>query len=145
MSQTYHLRLKRSPGLLAVTVFLHGFGVLASFWSLEPVAAMGFSVLFIGNLLWLWRRNLRPAVQTVNMVIFRETEWLLQQDGREVPVQVCGSTVVWPWLVRLVFRYEENNRKGSLLIPRDAMSDTDYRHLSRCLRVVAVPDAAPSA
>ncbi|MHC9509952.1 protein YgfX [Kangiella sp. M94] len=60
-------------------------------------------------------------------------------------IELASDNVVWPWWIRLNYKLEQDDveqpfmnrftpQKKQLLICRDAVSETDFRHLSRVLR-----------
>lgn len=82
--------------------------------------------------------------------------YLVLQDGADtskLPIELSDNNVLWPWWIRLNYKLEQDDveqpfmsrltpQKKQLLICRDAVSETDFRHLSRVLRFYRKEDVS---
>lgn len=132
------LRLQPSPGLLLLLSLAHALAAGAVLTaSLPPWLAAGF-LLSIGVSLGLERR--RSMIATL---VLRGDGALdaITPDGRAHSVSVEPQTVVWSFLVLLLYRQE--NRLRSLALLGDSLAVEDFRQLRLWLRWRAVAATPP--
>lgn len=144
--------LKRVAFVFWVLLFLSC--ILFSVTQFQLKTALILLILSLIVLLPLARWQIK-AIKLLNIGIrqlqFIDGCWfLIQQDGdkdRKVAIEIEGNNVLWPGWILLNYKLETvldskqprllssivNHRK-CLLICRDAVSETDFRHLSRVLR-----------
>lgn len=102
--------------------------------------------------LMVWQRRTFSRLNAgVRQLQFIEGSWfLIQHDGgmdRKAAIEIESNNVLWPGWILLNYKLESPlggslpnlstiliNHKKRLLIFRDAVSETDFRHLSRVLR-----------
>ncbi len=102
----------------------------------------------------LWqRKKVNYLNEGVRQLQFVDGCWYLimsHSSGIEKhSIELASDNVVWPWWIRLNYKLEQGEDEESfmrrfsptkkqrlryLLICRDAVSETDFRHLSRVLR-----------
>ncbi len=98
----------------------------------------------------LWQlRSLHQLNRGIKQLQFVDSCWYLvhqdDADTSKLPIELSDNNVLWPWWIRLNYKLEQDEveqplmnrftpQKKQLLICRDAVSETDFRHLSRVLR-----------
>ena len=107
-------------------------------------------LIFIPCALWQLKA-LNRMNQGVKQLQFIDGCWyLLMKRGlqtQKYAIELANDNVLWPWWIRLGYRLEQDEQPlikrfpifkkqqtRQLLIYRDAVSETDFRHLSRVLR-----------
>lgn len=133
-------------------LFIAGFGLfvfsqyaLLTSLILLLVAAM----VFVPCVLWQLKafNHLNQGVQQLQFV---DGCWyLVIQSGSDTErhsIELASGNVLWPWWITLNYKLEQDRddqsfmsrfslrKRQQLLICRDAVSETDFRHLSRVLR-----------
>lgn len=84
----------------------------------------------------LFRRDvaMRARQSCTSLVCGADRRIVLEQkNGDQLDGQVCGDTVVTPWLISLTVAADGCRRRSLLLFP-DSMSGNDYRRLCLLLR-----------
>lgn len=136
----FHIQLKtpktsRQIFALVWFAFLVLFVLVAWLQEKWILAMVGVPVtLLLGG----WQlKLLNQLYDTVTELIFYEGQWFIVEKGLKVAIEVKKDTVNWPLWVTLKFR-ELNPSKPSnvrqLILFRDAMKESEFRHLSRTLK-----------
>lgn len=129
----------RPSGSLTLLFLLLGFSSLVSLWMM-PLPKVMLPLLALAVLWWLVYRCLLDANLRLghSCVAFRlednEEIVLVLRNGRQLPGQVSGGSVVTPYLVILNVSLNEQSRKRSLLIMQDVMGVDSFRLLRIALR-----------
>lgn len=119
--------------------------VWAAFLLLFVVAALiqqqwTFAIIGIPGTLLLggWQLKLLDKLyQHITEVIFFEGQWFIVERGLKVAIEVKKDSVNWPLWINLKFREldpSKPNRVRQLILFRDAMKESEFRHLSRTLK-----------
>lgn len=128
-------------GLWALLIFSFALFVISQYSLLTSsilllVATLGFAPCA----LWQQKR-LNHLNQGLQQLQFVDGCWyLIVQKGAETEkqsIELGNDNVLWPWWIKLNYKLEQGEHGQSLrqlLICRDAVSETDFRHLSRVLR-----------
>lgn len=100
----------------------------------------------------LWQQKaFNHLNQGVQQLQFVDGCWyLVIQSGADTErhsIELADDNVLWPWWIKLNYKLEQDENEQSLMsrftlrkrqhqlfICRDAVSETDFRHLSRVLR-----------
>lgn len=89
-------------------------------------------------LLGAWQLTmLNQLYSRITELIFYEGQWFVIENGLKVVIEIKKDTVCWPWWVALKFRQLDPSKPSisrQLMLFRDAMSDSEFRHLSRTLK-----------
>lgn len=89
-------------------------------------------------LLGAWQLNmLNHLYDQVTEVIFYEGQWFIVEKDLKVAIEVKKDTVNWPLWVTLKFRELDPSKPQNvrqLILFRDAMKHSEFRHLSRTLK-----------
>jgi hypothetical protein len=89
-------------------------------------------------LLGAWQiKMLNHLYDQVTEVIFYEGQWFIVEKDLKIAIEVKKDTVNWPLWVTLKYReLDPSKPQGSrqLILFRDAMKETEFRHLSRTLK-----------
>lgn len=130
--------------ILSFVLFVISQYALPTFSLLLLVAIL----VFVACVLWQQKR-LNNMTQGVQQIQFVDGCWyfVMQNEVKidKYSIELGNDNVVWPWWIRLNYRLEQRENEESfmrrffrhkqqLLICRDAVSDEDFRHLSRVLR-----------
>lgn len=89
-------------------------------------------------LLVSWRRQLRLTGFTQRLW-HEQGKWFLESAGVQQAMFMYGDVLVWPRMIILGFSPENTTRVLHLVIMRDSVSRSDFRRLSRWLRVCLKP------
>lgn len=106
----------------------------------------------------LWQlRSFHQLNQGIKQLQFVDGCWYLvlqgEADTSKLPIELSDNNVLWPWWIKLNYKLEQDEveqslmsrftpQKKQLLICRDAVSETDFRHLSRVLRFYRKEDVS---
>ena len=89
-------------------------------------------------LLGAWQiKMLNHLYDQVTEVIFYEGQWFIVEKDLKIAVEVKKDTVNWPLWVTLKYRELDPSKPQGvrqLILFRDAMKETEFRHLSRTLK-----------
>ena len=89
-------------------------------------------------LLGAWQlKLLNRLYKDITEVIFYEGQWFIVEKGLKVAIEVKPDSVNWPLWITLKYRPldpAEPKNVRQLILFRDAMKDSDFRHLSRTLK-----------
>ncbi|RDX36317.1 hypothetical protein DZA50_04415 [Kangiella sp. HD9-110m-PIT-SAG07] len=89
-------------------------------------------------LLGAWQiKQLNHLYDDVTEIIFFEGQWFIVEKDLKVAIEIKKDSVNWPLWITLKFReLDPTHPKGvrQLILFRDAMKDSDFRHLSRTLK-----------
>ncbi|GAA4349989.1 protein YgfX [Kangiella taiwanensis] len=89
-------------------------------------------------LLGAWQiKQLNHLYDDVTEVIFFEGQWFIVEKDLKVAIEIKKDSVNWPLWVTLKFRELDPSQPKAvrqLILFRDAMKDSDFRHLSRTLK-----------
>lgn len=115
-------------------------------------------LLLVGTLVFapcaLWQqKTFNHLNQGIQQLQFVDGCWYLviqsEADTERHSIELANDNVLWPWWIKLNYKLEQDQdefdqsfmsrlalrkRQHQLFICRDAVSETDFRHLSRVLR-----------
>ncbi|NVK21075.1 MAG: hypothetical protein HWD86_01025 [Kangiellaceae bacterium] len=145
--------------LMAVTIFCYFiFNSSSPRWAFMLMnGAVCFLIIGMG---YVWSaRQFRQLYQDYIGLEFYDKQWFLLEQGNrgdgerrgnaeqsKLPIIILSSTALWPLWIKLDFRIDTlpsqvqpNPAKKSLVIFRDALSEHQFRELSRTLRFYKRP------
>jgi len=110
---------------------------LIAAWVLERWTFALFGVP-VTILLGAWQlKVLNHLYDQINEVIFFEGQWFVVEKGLKVAVEIKKDSVVWPLWIALKYRELDPSSPQNiqqLILFRDSMNESEFRHLSRTLR-----------
>ncbi|HEY9030448.1 MAG TPA: protein YgfX [Kangiella sp.] len=133
-------------------LFIAGFGL---FVFSQYALLTSLILLLVGMLVFLpcvlWQQKaFNHLNQGVQQLQFVDGCWyLVEKSGSDTErhsIELANDNVLWPWWIKLNYKLEQDqddqsfmsrfspHKRQQLLICRDAVSETDFRHLSRVLR-----------
>lgn len=89
-------------------------------------------------LLVSWRRQMHLTGFTQRLW-YEQGKWFLESAGVQQPMLLYDEILVWPRMIILGFKMENTTRVLHLVVMRDSVSRSDFRRLSRWLRVCLKP------
>lgn len=82
-------------------------------------------------------KMLNHLYEEINEVIFFEGQWFIVEKDLKIAIEVKKDTVNWPLWVTLKYRQLDPSKPQNirqLILFRDAMKESEFRHLSRTLK-----------
>lgn len=131
LEQSMNFKVERSKALRFVVSAIHSAALAACWLNALPSP---YKYLLTMLVLLSWRNNM--AFGKIDVTYLRYTPqygWSLLGTGDHYSsIEIQASTVVSGLLIALHWVHDEG-RCQSMIIPKDAMSNDDYRKLSVCL------------
>jgi hypothetical protein len=135
-----YLAPKPSRRLALFLLAIHGLSLLAA-W-LNPLGIWLKLLLTLCVLFSLWlafKRN-GNGPEIAGLQLKPDNSWVLHlAPGSEVEARLLGSSIANPWFVLLHFKTE--NKRYSVLLPRDSLEPEAFRRLRVALKVVKIGQA----
>lgn len=107
-------------------------GLTQNNWIFMGIGMVGTFVLGAWQL-----KLLQNLYKEIDEVIFYEGQWFVMERNLKIAIEIKPDTVTWPLWVTLKFRELDPSKPSSvrqLILFRDAMTDAEFRHLSRTLK-----------
>lgn len=126
-----YLYPSRSNSLLIFLTFLHASSCACLIWT---DLFWALKTIFLVFCVLSYCHHLKTK-QTIRLSVNTENHWcLVDEEGETKTGALCADSVATGWFVILNFKSKECKAKRfSLILPVDALSTDDYRHLRACL------------
>ena len=134
-----YLAPKPSHSLAVFLLAVHALAFVAA-WAnlLEIWLKLLFSLCVLFSL-WLAFKQRMNGPEIAGLQLKPDGSWLLRlSSGGDIEAKLLGSSIANPWFVLLHLRTE--NKRFSMLIPRDSLEPDAFRRLRVALLVVGVGD-----
>lgn len=117
--------------LLGITCFAILFLSDANVSNFKLILFAVFIVVFV-----LSYRQLNAHFNKAQGIYWDTQQWYLLIDEQKVPIELTGNTRVFRHWILLEYQERDNPRilKSQLFLPKDRMSDSNFRNLARTLR-----------
>lgn len=131
------LRVRSSPRLSAVIIFLHAGAAVAPFWAQVPAwalaALLGVIAASLIHVFYFYILQYHPHAP-VQLVLTTREEWWLTCTGRQsFRVRLLPAALVHPLLTVLVFR--DGRRRYPVILTPDVVDADQFRRLRVRLRL----------
>jgi len=120
---------------------LHGLALAGFLLAVLPLWVRLSGVVVVGlSLLWEVRRGSPQSdLYGIRALVARDGgHWRLETDNGFLKARLLSSSRLWSKVAFL--RFETGGRRLWLVLPADALSGDDFRHLSTRLRLSEFPD-----
>ena len=134
-----YLAPKPSHSLAVFLLAVHALAFVAAWANLLEIWLK--LLLSLGVAISLWRafKNRTKDPDIIGLQLKPDGSWMLRlSTGGDIEAKLLGSSITNPWFVLLHLQTE--NKRYSMLIPRDSLEPDDFRRLRVALIVVGVGD-----
>ena len=134
-----YLAPKPSHSLALFLLAAHALAFVAAWANLLELWLKLLLSVSVALSLWHVFKERANSHEIAGLQLKPDGSWMLRlSSGDDIEAKILGSSIANPWFVLLHLQTE--NKRYSMLIPRDSLEPDDFRRLRVALVVVGVAD-----